>query len=251
MPRTPGRFLGSIALDMDDSYERVFRERPHHLSTRHVSPDAEAYGKQAQLLHQKKQKRAMQKREHAKLRTVSKAWEQYPPCDVGRKARLRATPSTGTPGVEVLESNDWRNLNGNSPSCSALEKLANFKAEKKEIRMMHRSRGGPECNDPNRFRPSWMQIAKPRRKPGEGLPTTAVPISSLKLRAQKEQEDRLRKKRLEAAVRRNPLSRQLEGGEEPDWSEVKQLLREVKKVSKAIKGGSKLLKKMKMDRDLF
>ena len=159
------------------------------------------------------------------------------------------------PGVRVLESDDWRNLNSNTPSCTALEKMAKFKQEKEMLRTLRKTKTSKARNDPNQFRPSWMQIDKPKRKPGEGVPTTALPQASLKSNAIKsgEEEEKRRRlrRRLKAMARLSPLTSKLEVGEEPDWSQVRSLRKKVKKLSKEIQGGSRLLKSMKMKRDLF
>ena len=253
---TPGRFLAGVAINLDDSYERVTRERPRHLPRgRQPSPLAEEYGRHAKLQQQRKAKALAQAADQAQETTIAVAWNRYPPCSVGRKPRVQATPSTGTPGVRVLESDDWRNLNSNTPSCTALEKMAKFKQEKEMLRTLRKTKTSKARNDPNQFRPSWMQIDKPKRKPGEGVPTTALPQASLKSNAIKsgEEEEKRRRlrRRLKAMARLSPLTSKLEGGEEPDWSQVRSLRKKVKKLSKEIQGGSRLLKSMKMKRDLF
>lgn len=256
MPRTPGRFLAGVALDLDESYERVTRERPRHLPRRgrQLSPQAVDYGRHAEQQKQKKAEAQAAAADQAQ-RTVSLAWARYPPVGVGRKPRKRATPSTGTPGVKVWESDDWRNLNSNTLSCTALEKMAKFKQEKAELRSKRRSGLNNNRNGPSQFRPSWMQIDKPKRKPGEGLPTTSLPQESLKSKVMKEEEEeenrRRLRRRLKASARLSPLASRLEGGEEPAWSAVHALRKKVQKMSKQIKGGSQLLRTMKMKRDLF
>ena len=254
MPRTPGRFLAGVALDLDESYERVTHERPRHLPRRgrQLSPQAVDYGRQAEQQKQKKAKAQAEAADQAQQRTVKVAWARYPPVGVGRKPRKQATPSTGTPGVEVWESDDWRNLNNNTPPCTALEKMAKFKQEKAELRSKRRS--GLNRNGPSQFRPSWMQIDKPKRKPGEGLPTTSLPQASLKSKEMKEKEEENRRRsrrRLKASSRLSPLASRLEGGEEVDWSEMDAFRKKVKKMSKQIRSGSRLLTNKKMKRDLF
>ena len=80
------------------------------------------------------------------------------------------------------------------------------KQEKEELRTMRKSIKSKARTDPNQFRPSWMQIDKPKRKPGEGMPTTAVPQASLKSSAKKAEKEegkrlRLRRIRLKAMAR--------------------------------------------------
>ena len=249
MPRTPGRFLSGVALDLDESYARMSRERPLHLRRRGPPPGTTSYSRHADEQRSKEAVKKAQAADQAKRTTVEVAWKLYP-SGVGRKMRVQSTPSTGTPGVRVHESTDWRNLNSNTPSCSALEKMAKFKQDKAELRRLRKSMSRRAHNDPNRFRPSWMQVEKPKRKPGEGLPTTSIPGKSLKSGGDIEANRRSRKK-LEAAARLSPLASRLEGIAEPDPADVRALRKRVKKMYKKIRSGNALLRDMKSKRDLF
>ena len=240
MPRTPGRYLGGVALNIDDSLERVNRERPRYLQAgNRPSPSSVDYNRHAELERAKFKKERERAKQARKLRTVDLAWEKYP-TGIGRKPRLNATPSTGTPGVKVWESTDWRDLGSDSLSCTALEKVAKHREEKARLRALRKACIS-SSRDHNRFRPSWMQVEKPRRKPGEGRPTTAVPQDSMASRRSSAHNSRSRGSDLSS------LQTQLPGSCEPDRLEVKALRRKVKQMSRQIKKGTNVLKGMKKD----